>query len=58
MLQIYLNEYSDTPWDAFYNSIANVCYRNHIIDERDERLLMTYFEQYFCDEACANIKYP
>lgn len=57
MLQTYLSIYKETPWDAFKISIAEICYKNHMTDERDERLLMTYYKQCFCDEVCSNIKF-
>ncbi|XP_075210256.1 dynein heavy chain 2, axonemal kl-2 [Lycorma delicatula] len=51
LLSIYLDEYTDTPWDALKYLIAGVCYGGHVTDDWDRRLLMTYINQYFCDDA-------
>ncbi|XP_030749874.1 dynein heavy chain 2, axonemal [Sitophilus oryzae] len=52
LLQIYLDEYTqETPWDALKYLIAGVSYGGHVTDDWDRRLLMTYINSYFCDDA-------
>ncbi|GIY61832.1 dynein heavy chain 2, axonemal, partial [Caerostris darwini] len=57
LLKLYLEEYKDTPWAALRSLIAETTYGGHIADKNDERLMMTYYDQYFCDEVCANVKH-
>ena len=51
LLTIYLDEYESTPWDALKYLIAGVNYGGHVTDDWDRRLLLTYINQYFCDDA-------
>ncbi|KAI4493628.1 hypothetical protein M0804_001804 [Polistes exclamans] len=51
ILQVYLDEYPDTPWESLKYLIAGVCYGGHVTDDWDRRLLMTYVQQYFTDEV-------
>lgn len=51
LLNIYLDEYTETPWDALKYLIAGVNYGGHVTDDWDRRLLHTYINQYFCDDA-------
>lgn len=51
LLTIYLDEYTETPWDALKYLIAGVNYGGHVTDDWDRRLLLTYINQYFCDDA-------
>ncbi|KAG7190743.1 hypothetical protein KM043_006815 [Ampulex compressa] len=51
LLQVYLDEYPDTPWESLKYLIAGVCYGGHVTDDWDRRLLMTYVQQYFTEEA-------
>ncbi|CAL1298106.1 unnamed protein product, partial [Larinioides sclopetarius] len=57
LLKLYLDEYKDTQWNALKTMIAESIYGSHIADLNDERLLMFYYDQFFCDEICANIKH-
>ncbi|KAK0165141.1 hypothetical protein PV328_003689 [Microctonus aethiopoides] len=57
LLQIYLDEYTDTPWDALKYLIAGVCYGGHVTDDWDRRLLMTYVQQYFSDSVLNETSY-
>nr|XP_015838947.1 PREDICTED: dynein heavy chain 2, axonemal [Tribolium castaneum] len=56
LLTIYLDEYENTPWDALKYLIAGVNYGGHVTDDWDRRLLLTYINQYFCDDVL-NIPY-
>lgn len=51
LLTIYLDEYKETPWDALKYLIAGVNYGGHITDDWDRRLVNTYINQYFCEDA-------
>ncbi|XP_012153483.1 dynein heavy chain 2, axonemal kl-2 [Megachile rotundata] len=51
LLQVYLDEYPVTPWESLKYLIAGVCYGGHVTDDWDRRLLMTYVQQYFNDDA-------
>ncbi|XP_054720078.1 dynein axonemal heavy chain 2-like [Uloborus diversus] len=58
ILRFYADKYKEIPWEALKGLIADVIYGGHMTNILDKRLLMTYFDQFFCDEACANIKLP
>lgn len=51
LLQVYLDEYPETPWESLKYLIAGVCYGGHVTDDWDRRLLMTYVQQYINDES-------
>lgn len=57
LLSIYLDEYPETPWDALKYLIAGVNYGGHITDDWDRRLLTTYINQYFNENALTVINY-
>uniref|UniRef100_A0A8C6DTU3 Dynein axonemal heavy chain 2 n=1 Tax=Moschus moschiferus TaxID=68415 RepID=A0A8C6DTU3_MOSMO len=51
LLSLYLDEYEETPWDALKYLISGVNYGGHVTDDWDRRLLTTYINDYFCDQA-------
>lgn len=51
LLSIYLDEYPETPWDALKYLIAGVNYGGHVTDDWDRRLLTTYINQFYCEDA-------
>ncbi|XP_053425879.1 dynein axonemal heavy chain 2 isoform X5 [Nycticebus coucang] len=51
LLSLYLDEYEETPWDALKYLIAGVNYGGHVTDDWDRRLLITYINDYFCDQT-------
>ncbi|XP_039605580.1 dynein heavy chain 2, axonemal [Polypterus senegalus] len=53
LLSLYLDEYEETPWDALKYLIAGVNYGGHVTDDWDRRLLSTYINDYFCEQAVA-----
>eukprot|EP00062_Callorhinchus_milii_P027237 gi/632990292/ref/XP_007884101.1/ PREDICTED: dynein heavy chain 2, axonemal-like [Callorhinchus milii] len=53
LLSIYLEEYENTPWDALKYLIAGVNYGGHVTDDWDRRLIITYINDYFCEQAIA-----
>lgn len=57
LLTVYLDEYTETPWDALKYLIAGVNYGGHVTDNWDRRLLTTYINQYFHDSALNSLFY-
>ena len=51
ILDIYLQSYPETPWDALKYLVAGVSYGGHVTDDWDRRLLLTYINDFFCDEC-------
>lgn len=51
LLEVYLDEYPETPWESLKYLIAGICYGGHVTDDWDRRLLMSYVDQYFTDET-------
>ncbi|XP_008209980.1 dynein heavy chain 2, axonemal [Nasonia vitripennis] len=56
LLQVYLDEYPETPWDALKYLIAGICYGGHVTDDWDRRLLMAYVEDYM-NESLLNVSH-
>uniref|UniRef100_A0A8C8ZZR2 Dynein axonemal heavy chain 2 n=1 Tax=Prolemur simus TaxID=1328070 RepID=A0A8C8ZZR2_PROSS len=57
LLSLYLDEYEETPWDALKYLIAGVNYGGHVTDDWDRRLLITYINDYFCDQSLSTPSY-
>ncbi|CAG9464381.1 unnamed protein product [Pedinophyceae sp. YPF-701] len=51
LLKSYLDSYEDTPWEALKYLISEANYGGRVTDELDRRVLRSYLEQYYCDEA-------
>ncbi|XP_033219684.1 dynein heavy chain 2, axonemal [Belonocnema kinseyi] len=51
LLEVYLDEYPETPWDSLKYLIAGICYGGHVTDDWDRRLLMTYVQQFLTDDV-------
>lgn len=51
LIQMYLNEYEQVPWDAIQYLIGEANYGGRITDDWDRRLCRTYVSQYFNDMA-------
>jgi len=51
ILQLYLDEYEDTPWDAIKYLIAEANYGGRVTDAVDRRLLSVYINRFFSDDA-------
>jgi dynein heavy chain len=51
ILNLLLDDYPDTPWDALRYLIAEANYGGRITDEWDRRILKTYITAYFCTDA-------
>lgn len=57
LLQTYLDEYAETPWESLKYMIAEVCYGGHVTDNWDRRLLLAYIQQYFNEEVLTSPYY-
>nr|XP_058907663.1 dynein axonemal heavy chain 2-like [Kogia breviceps] len=57
LLSLYLDEYEETHWDALKYLIAGVNYGGHVTDDWDRRLLTTYINDYFCEQALSTPSY-
>lgn len=57
ILSAYLDQYQDTPWEALRFLIAGINYGGHVTDEWDRRLLLTYINGYFTENALAEAFY-
>ncbi|XP_064181287.1 dynein axonemal heavy chain 2 [Anguilla rostrata] len=53
LTSLYLDEYEEVPWDALKYLIAGVNYGGHVTDDWDRRLLTTYINDYFNENAVA-----
>ena len=51
LLKTYLDEYDETPWDALKYLISEANYGGRVTDELDRRVLNSYLNQYYCEEA-------
>ncbi|EGD81605.1 dynein heavy chain 2 [Salpingoeca rosetta] len=51
LLGLFLDEYQETPWDALKYLIAGINYGGHVTDDWDRRLLLTYINELFCEDA-------
>jgi dynein heavy chain len=51
LVAILLDEYDEIAWDALKYLIAEVNYGGRVTDEWDRRILRSYINQLFCDDA-------
>eukprot|EP00232_Nephroselmis_pyriformis_P029065 CAMPEP_0182867354 /NCGR_PEP_ID=MMETSP0034_2-20130328/8675_1 /TAXON_ID=156128 /ORGANISM="Nephroselmis pyriformis, Strain CCMP717" /LENGTH=4528 /DNA_ID=CAMNT_0024999703 /DNA_START=83 /DNA_END=13669 /DNA_ORIENTATION=- len=51
LLKSYLDEYEDTPWDALKYLIAEANYGGRVTDELDRRVLLSYLNDFYCEDA-------
>ncbi|CAH8605767.1 unnamed protein product [Dicrocoelium dendriticum] len=51
LLTNYLDQYEETAWDALRYLIADINYGGHVTDDWDRRLLNTYINEYFKEDA-------
>ncbi|XP_028810290.1 dynein heavy chain 2, axonemal isoform X2 [Denticeps clupeoides] len=51
LMNLYLNEYEEIPWEALKYLIASIHYGGHVTDDWDRRLLTTYIDKYFCEDT-------
>lgn len=51
LLVVLLDAYEDTPWDALKYLIAEANYGGRITDDWDRRVLRSYINTLFCNEA-------
>jgi len=58
LLKTYLDSYERTPWDALKYLIAEANYGGRVTDELDRRVLNSYLNKFYCEEALATPNYP
>lgn len=58
LLKTYLDEYEETPFDALKYLIAEANYGGRVTDELDRRVLASYLDQFYCQEALTVPSYP
>jgi len=58
ILKAYLDEYEETPWDALKYLISEANYGGRVTDEIDRRVLASYLNQFYCDDALNVANYP
>lgn len=51
LLATYLDEYEETAWDAIKYLISEANYGGRVTDELDRRVLNSYLNQYYCEDA-------
>eukprot|EP00798_Chlamydomonas_sp_ICE-L_P021926 gene21926-28972_t len=53
LLKSYLDSYENTPWDALKYLIAEANYGGRVTDELDRRVLNSYLNKFYCEDALA-----
>jgi hypothetical protein len=51
LLKSYLDAYAATPWDALKYLIAEANYGGRVTDELDRRVLASYLNKFYCEDA-------
>lgn len=51
LLKSYLDYYEETPWDALKYLISEANYGGRVTDELDRRVLASYLNQFYCEDA-------
>ncbi|KAJ3123528.1 Dynein heavy chain 2, axonemal [Physocladia obscura] len=57
ILVVLLDEYADTPWDALKYLIAEANYGGRITDDWDRRILRSYINMLFHEDALNELQY-
>ena len=57
LLKTYLDSYVDTPWEALKYLIAEANYGGRVTDELDRRVLRSYLDQFYCEDALSIVNY-
>lgn len=57
LLKSYLDYYEDTPWDALKYLISEANYGGRVTDELDRRVLNSYLNQFYCEDALTQTGY-
>ena len=58
LLKSYLDYYTETPWEALRYLIAEANYGGCVTDELDRRVLSSYLNKFYCEDALAVDNYP
>eukprot|EP00899_Mesostigma_viride_P014884 jgi/Mesvir1/23397/Mv21091-RA.2 len=51
LLGTYIDEYAETPWSSLKYLIAEANYGGRVTDELDRRVLHSYLNHFYCEEA-------
>lgn len=57
LLKSYLDSYTATPWDALKYLIAEANYGGRVTDELDRRVLNSYLNKFYCEDALVTPNY-
>lgn len=57
LLKSYLDSYAATPWDALKYLIAEANYGGRVTDELDRRVLSSYLNKFYCEDALTTPNY-
>ena len=57
LLKTYLDAYEETPWAALKYLISEANYGGRVTDELDRRVLNSYLDQFYCEEALVTVNY-
>ncbi|KAK9823872.1 hypothetical protein WJX72_006072 [[Myrmecia] bisecta] len=57
LLKSYLDSYEATPWDALKYLIAEANYGGRVTDELDRRVLNSYLNRFYCEDALTVANY-
>ena len=57
VLVVLLEEYSEIPWEAMKYLVAEANYGGRVTDDWDRRVLRTYINHYFTDDAVRSPQY-
>jgi dynein heavy chain len=58
VLVVLLEEYQEIPWEAMKYLVAEANYGGRVTDDWDRRVLRSYINHYFTDEAVNSPQYP
>lgn len=58
LLKSYLDSYEQTPWDAIKYLISEANYGGRVTDELDRRVLNSYLNKFYCEDALSIQNYP
>ncbi len=57
LLKSYLDSYEQTPWDALKYLISEANYGGRVTDELDRRVLASYLNKFYCEDALTQQNY-
>ncbi|ESN99364.1 hypothetical protein HELRODRAFT_67097 [Helobdella robusta] len=57
LLNLYLDEYEETPWEALKFLVSSINYGGHVTDDWDRRLINVYISDFFCEDVLTSPSY-